>query len=38
MMELTFEFLNDIIDAIPGLIALILTFNIISSLLFKDNG
>lgn len=38
MIEITFQFLEDIIEAIPGLLIFILVVNIISSLLFGKDG
>lgn len=38
MIEITFQFLMEIINALPQLIIFILIMNLINSLLFKDNG
>lgn len=38
MIEITFQFLEDFINAIPGLIIFILVVNIIASLLFGKDG
>lgn len=38
MIEIAFQFLEDIIEAIPGLLIFILVVNIISSLLFGKDG
>lgn len=38
MIEITFQFMLDLINAIPGLIIFILVMNLISNLLFGNNG
>lgn len=38
MIEITFQFMLDLINAVPGLIIFILVMNVISSLLFGQNG